>query len=447
MNEGIVLGHYVSLLGIQVDPAKIQVILTLPIPKTQTEVRSFLGHAGYYKRFIKYFSKIASPLFVLLTKNTEFKWTDDCEKAFDQLKHQLSIAPILRGLDWALPFHISSDASDNAIGVVQGQEENGLPYAIYFISKNMTPAELNYTEFDITIVDRPGKENVVADFLSRLKTNENIPVDDSFPDEYLFAVSAYSPWYADIANYLVAGKLPSHLSHREKRKIIQQSARYSWISGCLFHTWIDQEIRRCVGEDEIYDILKACHDDPCGGHFVDKRTAHKVLRMGYYWPSLFKDARKYVKACDNCQRMGQPNHRDEMPLNPQVTLEPFEKWALDFVGPINPPSNQRVYILVCTYYMTKWVEAKALIKANEEAVLTFLFEEIFVIFGLPRELVTDGGPPFNSHGFKDTLQKYHIKHKMNTPYHPQANGQVESTNKVIEAILTKTIKENRKDWF
>jgi len=191
--------------------------------------------------------------------------------------------------------------------------------------------------------------------------------------------------------------------------------------------------------------LKACHDGPCGGHFADKRTAHKVLRMGYYWPSLFKDTKKYVRACDSCQIMGQPNHRDEMPLNPQVTLEPFERWALDFIGPINPPSNQRVYILVCIDYMTKWVEAKALLKANEEPVLTFLFEEIFVRFGLPRELVTDGGPPFNSHGFKDTLQKYHIKHKMTTPYYPQENGQVESTNKVIEAILTKTVKENRRD--
>eukprot|EP00253_Pinus_taeda_P007729 PITA_07729 len=145
MNEGIVLGHFVSFLGIQVDPAKIQVILTLPIPKTQTDVRSFLGHAGYYRRFIKNFSQIASPLFVLLTKNAEFKWTDDCEKAFDELKHQLSTAPILRGPDWALPFHISSNASDTAIGAVLGQEKNSLPYAIYFISKNMTPAELNYT--------------------------------------------------------------------------------------------------------------------------------------------------------------------------------------------------------------------------------------------------------------------------------------------------------------
>eukprot|EP00253_Pinus_taeda_P013909 PITA_13909 len=368
-NEGIVLGHFISFQGIQVDPFKVQ-------------------------------------------------------KEFDELKHQLSTTPILRGPDWALPFHISSDASDAAIGAVLGQEENHLPYAIYFISK----------------------ENVVADFLSQIKADDNTLVDDSFPDEYLFAVSAHSPWYADIANYLVAGKLPSHLSHQEKRKIIQQSAWYIWISGCIFHTGLDHEIQRCIREDEVYDILKACHDGPFRGHFVDKRTTHKILKMGYYWPSLFKDAKKYVQTYDSCQRMGKPNHRDEMLLNPQVILEPFERWALDFIGPNNPPSSQRVYILVCIDYMTKWVEAKALIRDNEEFVLTFLFEEIFVRFGVPRQLVTDGGPPFNSHGFKDTRQKYHIHHKMTTPYHPQANGQVERTNKVIEAILTKIVKENRKDW-
>jgi hypothetical protein len=120
-------------------------------------------------------------------------------------------------------------------------------------------------EFDITIVDRPGKENVVVDFLSRLHVNDdNLPVDDSFPDEHLFAVSAHSPWYADIANYLVAGKVPPHLSPRERRKIIQKSARYSWIGGYLFYTGLDQEIRRCVRDDEVYDLLKAFHDGPCG---------------------------------------------------------------------------------------------------------------------------------------------------------------------------------------
>lgn len=117
----------------------------------------------------------------------------------------------------------------------------------YLIKKSVTNSRvtrwlLSLQEFDITIVDRPGKENVVADFLSWIQADDNTPVDDSFPNEYLFAVSSHSPWYADISNYLVAGKLPSHLSHREKRKIIQQSARYIWISGCLFHTGMDHEI-------------------------------------------------------------------------------------------------------------------------------------------------------------------------------------------------------------
>jgi hypothetical protein len=128
MSEGIVLGHFISSQGIQVDPSKIQVIKDLPTPKTQTEVRSFLGHAGYYRRFIKKNSKIASPLFVLLMKNDEFKWTNSCQEAFNTLKHQLSTAPILRGPDWTLPFHISSDASDTAIGAVLGQEKNHLPF-------------------------------------------------------------------------------------------------------------------------------------------------------------------------------------------------------------------------------------------------------------------------------------------------------------------------------
>ena len=111
-------------------------------------------------------------------------------------------------------------------------------------------------EFDITIIDRPGKENVVADFLSRFtKSNNNIHVEYYFPDEHLFVVSSYSPWYVDVANYLVAGKLLTHFSKREKKKIIQQSARYCWIGGHLFYIGHDLEIRRCVREDEIFHIL------------------------------------------------------------------------------------------------------------------------------------------------------------------------------------------------
>ena len=84
--------------------------------------------------------------------------------------------------------------------------------------------------------------------------------------------------------------------------------------GYLFHTGADKQIRRYVSEDDIYEILKVAHDGPYGGHFTDKRIGHKVLQMGYYWPSIFHDAQNYVRRCDSCQRMEQPGKLDEMPL-------------------------------------------------------------------------------------------------------------------------------------
>ena len=124
--------------------------------------------------------------------------------------------------------------------------------------------------------------------------------------------------------------------------------------------------------DEIFDILKACHNGPCGGHFTDKRIGHKVLQIGYYCPTIFKDGKKFVQTCHSCQRVGRPGQSDEMPLNPQLVIEPFEQWALDFVGPINPSSKQKTYILVATEYVTKWVEAKALPRATKDSVVQFM---------------------------------------------------------------------------
>jgi len=91
----------------------------------------------------------------------------------------------------------------------------------------------------------------------------------------------------------------------------------------------------------MLDIFKACHDKLCVGHFADKRVAYKIFSLGYYWPSIFKDAKEYVKRYDSCQRVGKLAPSNEMPLQTQVLIEPFEKWVLDFIGPINPPSKQK----------------------------------------------------------------------------------------------------------
>ncbi len=173
----------------------------------------------------------------------------------------------------------------------------------------------------------------------------------------------------------------------------------------------------CIREDEIHDILKACHDETCGGHFANRRIGHKVLQMGYYWPTNFKDVKKYSQAWDSYQRMGKLGQSDEMPLQPQLVIEPFKRCALDFVGPFHLPSNQKAYILVAKDYVTKWVETVDLRRATKEVVINFLFG-LFVRYGLPCKVITDGGWKFIGHKITGTLKNHHITHRITSPYHP-----------------------------
>jgi hypothetical protein len=182
------------------------------------------------------------------------------------------------------------------------------------------------------------------------------------------------------------------------------------------------------------------------GILLATRTTKNILSTGYYWPTLHKDAQAYVRCCDACQRMGQPTKSTEIPLQLQVSLEPFEKWGIDFVGPINPPSNQFKYILVCTYYLTKWVEVHPLKNIQEEQVVEFIYDNIFTRFGMPREIVSDRGAQFTSKLITDLMELYKIKHRKTTTYHPQENGQVEVTNRELENILTKTVQFHHRDW-
>ncbi|GJS78871.1 reverse transcriptase domain-containing protein [Tanacetum coccineum] len=145
VKEGIVLGHKISKNGIEVDKAKIDVIAKLPHPTTVKGVRSFLGHAGFYRRFIKDFSKISRPMTHLLEKNTPFIFSNECIQAFQTLKNKLTEAPILIAPNWDLPFELMCDASDYAIGAVLGQRHEKHFRPIHYASKTMTEAESNYT--------------------------------------------------------------------------------------------------------------------------------------------------------------------------------------------------------------------------------------------------------------------------------------------------------------
>ena len=367
VESGIVLGHIVSSNGIEVDKAKIDVISNLPSPKTIREIRSFLGHAGFYRRFIKDFSFITKPICNLLTKETAFEWTEECQNAFNKIIGHLTSAPIIQPPDWSLPFEVMCDASDFAVGAVLGQRRDGKPYVIYYASKTLNKAQINYSttekellavifaldkfrsyligsttivftdhsavrylltkqdakprlirwilllqEFDITIKDKKGTENVVADHLSRIVTEtycEKTPINDNFPDEQLFSVTI-TPWFANIVNFLVTGKMPPHWSSQDKRKFLNEVKNFYWDDPYLFKYCPDQIFRRCVPDNEVSNVIQFCHSHACGGHFSTRKTAAKILQCGFYWPTLFKDTHEIWKVCDKCQKLGSLSKRN-----------------------------------------------------------------------------------------------------------------------------------------
>ena len=141
---GIVLGHHISERGIEVDQAKIEIIEKLPPPTSVKGVRSFLGHAGFYRRFIQDFSKVSKPLSNLLMQGVPFKFNNPCMNTFELLKKKLISAPIVVAPDWNLPFELMCDASEFAVGAILGQRKEKVFYAIYFACQTINDAQLNY---------------------------------------------------------------------------------------------------------------------------------------------------------------------------------------------------------------------------------------------------------------------------------------------------------------
>ena len=199
-------------------------------------------------------------------------------------------------------------------------------------------------------------------------------------------------------------------------------------------------IRRCVLECEQCKIVNECHASPCGGHFYGERTAHKILQLGFYWPTIFRDCTKWVKLCDRCQKIGNIRGRNEIPLRGIMVVQIFYVWGIDFMGPF-PPSFGNLYILLAVEYVSKWVEAIACPRNDANTVVSFLQKNILSRFGTPRTIISDGG----SH-FAKLVSRYGIKHIMSLAYHPQTNGQAEIFNREIKRILEKIVSSSTKDW-
>ena len=201
--------------------------------------------------------------------------------------------------------------------------------------------------------------NVGLDHLSRLEScEEPISLEECLPDAQLFSIQIVDDQFQDIIHFLTTGEAPEPYTMQQKKQLVVHVAEFTLIVGQLYKLGSDEILRRYILEHEQKRILQEAHAGIAGGHYIGNATAQKVLIAGLWWPIVHKDEKEFCRSCDVCQRIGKPSRRDEMPLKPQVTLQAFDKWAIDFVGPINPPGKctGARYIITMTYYLTRWVE-------------------------------------------------------------------------------------------
>jgi transposase InsO family protein len=186
-----------------------------------------------------------------------------------------------------------------------------------------------------------------------------------------------------------------------------------------------------VPQEEREEILRKCHSSEYGGHYGHFRTQAKVWASGFYWPEMHEDAKRFVATCPECQRSGNISQRNAMPLNYNLQIDLFDVWGIDFMGPfVN--SNGYEHILVVVDYVSKWVEAIPCRKASTEEAIQMIKTVVFPRYGVPGILISDGGSHFIGKDLKRCLAKLGIEHRVSTTYHPQTNGQAETSNKQLK---------------
>ncbi|MCO5570660.1 hypothetical protein L7F22_024387 [Adiantum nelumboides] len=329
VRQGKMLGHIVSKNGISTDMEKILVIVELPRPLRVKEVQAFMGHCGYYRRFIYLYAIIAKPLYALITK---FEWTDECEKAFQILKQRLISAPILKAPNWDKIFHGHVDASAFAIGCILAQPgEKSMDFPISYSSRQLNSAEKNYTttereglgmiyavkkfrhyllsnrfvffvdhqallylvnkpcstdrivrwfiillEFDFTVVVKKGTTHQRADHLSRLMHGEApTGIDDDLPDAYLFNIDMVPRWSEEVIPLLTIGSL--YLT--KQPSIIGASKSLVMLAGRLYKQGTDQILRLCIEAQEQDLYLNQSHVQITGIHNGHAQTYQRLMRI------------------------------------------------------------------------------------------------------------------------------------------------------------------------
>jgi len=453
---------------------KMEQIKNFRTPTSKAELDTFIGITGQYRALINGYSSKAQCLTDLKKrlrgkKRLDFKsfWTAEHEKAMNELKDELTKPPVTALPDLNRPFIVRTDASNLGMGAVLLQVVNGHRRIIEYASKQFSDTQKRYPTIEqeatailwalvkwqhfllgggftletdhrplqfltskinsngklarmalrlqefqpFNIIHIPGKENVEADYLSRLIAT--ISLDYSEQDDI------YQRRMNKPAEFISDGR-----------------GRFRFVG--------DGNNRLAIPAKHREEIMKALHDDH--GHFHLDRVLD-LARSRFYWKGMNKDIKNYIKSCHQCalsQHSAPP--KAEMKSTVSEVTRPFERWHFDIIGPLPASSCGNKYVFVAQDAFSKWPEASAVKTCPTTQTITeWLQQNVVLRFGTPSEIMTDRGSQLESKEFRDWIQDNGISHLLASPYHHQTNGVVERFNGTLESKI-RTLSDDIKDW-
>ncbi|XP_071718358.1 uncharacterized protein [Rutidosis leptorrhynchoides] len=314
---------------------------------------------------------------------------------------------------------------------------------------------VDFDLFQITQVSRT--LNKKADALSELATLkfshfkkkiwvEEVRVKSIETDGVSVAVEEEEQsWMTPIVEYLSKGTLS--IDSIEARKIKMKAPMYLLDKGILYRKSFLGPHLRYLNPIQAESIIREVHEGMCALHSGHKIVVSKIMRLGYYWPSLYKDAAEVIRKYQSSQLYAPVSKAPRHPMIPVASPWPFNKWAIDIVGPFPAGPGGVKFLVVAIDYFTKWVEAKPLKTILGKQIRNFVWESIVCLFRIPNEIVSDNGIQFEGNPFSDWCQELNIKQTFTSVAHPQANGQCEVTNWDIVLGIKARLGLCRRGWI
>ncbi|GKA00468.1 reverse transcriptase domain-containing protein [Tanacetum coccineum] len=303
----------------------------------------------------------------------------------------------------------------------------------------------------------PRSENKKADALSKIRSTsfahlskqvlvEKLKEKSISAEEVLAVVEEEGDtWMTPIFKYLMDGTLPVEV--KKARAVKSKSWRFSIINGTLYKKSFLGPWLRCVGPLQANYVLREIHEGSCSMHAGTRSVVAKALRIGYYWPTMHKDARKLVRECQDCQVHKPVPRILQQKLSPITSPWPFYKWGIDIARPFPEGPGKVKFMIVAIDYFTKWIKAKPVATITGNQIKKFVWDNIVCRFGLPGEIISDNGKQFQDNPFKDWCEKLCIRQHFAFVKHPQTNGLVERANRSLGEGIKARLDERSKNWM